>query len=58
LELAAHAAEAEVAGAEHESADAGVNQGSGAHDAGFEGGVERGAFEPIVADLGRCLAEG
>ena len=58
MELAADAAEAEVARTKNESADAGLDQGSGAHDAGLEGGIERGAFEAIVADRGGGLAEG
>jgi hypothetical protein len=58
LEFAAYAAEAQVARAENESADAGMDQGAGAHDAGFERGIERGAFQTIVANLRRCLAQG
>jgi hypothetical protein len=58
LELAADAAEAEVAGAKDDAGDAGVDECSGAHDAGFEGAVEDGVFEAVVAEAGGGGAEG
>ena len=58
LELAADAAEAEVAGAEDDAGDAGVDESAGAHDAGFESAVENGAFQAVVAEAGGGGAEG
>lgn len=58
LELTAHAAEAEVAGTEDEAADAGVDEGAGAHGAGLEGAIKGGAFKAVVAEAAGGLAEG
>ncbi len=41
-----------------EAGDAGVEDGSGAHGAGFEGGVEGAVFEAVVAEVKAGLAEG
>ena len=38
-----------VAGAENDAGDAGMDEGTGAHGAGFEGDVEGGGGEAIVA---------
>ncbi len=58
LELAADTAKAEVAGTEDESLDAGGDECAGAHRAGFEGAVEGGGFEAVVAECEGPLAEG
>jgi len=57
-EFAADSAEAEVAAAEDEAADAGVDQRAGAHDAGFEGDVEGGIGQAVVVERTRSFAEG
>jgi hypothetical protein len=48
LEFAADASEAKVAGAENKAIDTGGDEGSGAHDAGFEGAVKGGSGEAVV----------
>ena len=58
LELAAYAAEAEVAGAEDEAAQAGVHDGAGAHDTGFERAIEIGALEAVIAKAAGGSAQG
>ena len=35
----------------NQACDAGLNHGAGAHGAGLDGDVERGACEAIIADL-------
>ena len=56
-ELGADGAEAEVAGAEDEPADPGVDERAGAHDAGLESAVDGGVLQAVVVP-GRCrLAE-
>lgn len=57
-ELGAHAAEAEVAGGEDEAIKAGVDERAGAHDARFEGDVECGAAEAVIAEGEGGGAEG
>src|SRR3984957_9310076 len=47
-----------VRGGVDEAGDAGVEDGSGTHGAGFEGGVERAIFEAIVGQVTACVAEG
>src|SRR6187431_1360474 len=51
LELGPDAAKAEIAGAEGEGLDAGVDQGAGAHDAGFQGYIDGGVVEAVVLPL-------
>lgn len=51
LKFGPDSAEAEIAGAEGEGADAGVNQGAGAHDAGFQRYVDRGVVEAVILFL-------
>ena len=58
LELTAHAAEAQVAGAEDEALDARGHQRSGTHHAGFQRAVQGGAGEAVVAQPRRRLADG
>jgi hypothetical protein len=47
-----------VRGTEDEGGDAGQDDGSGAHGAGFLGDVERGIHEPPVPQGGRGLSDG
>lgn len=56
-ELAAYPAEAQVARAEDQAANAGGDEGAGAHDAGFERNVECGVFKPVIPGGGGSLAE-
>jgi hypothetical protein len=58
LELTAHAAESQVAGAEDEALDAGGDQRSGTHHARFQRAVQGGAREAVVAQSRRRLANG
>ncbi len=57
LEFGADAAEAEVAVGEYQGLYAGVDDGAGAHDAGFEGDVEGGVVEAVVLEGGGGGAE-
>jgi hypothetical protein len=50
LELAARAAEAQIASAKNKAREAGGDRSAGAHDAGFDGGVERRVLQTIVPD--------
>ena len=47
-----------VVGGVDEAGDAGVEDGSGAHGAGFEGDVEGAAGEPVVRERKAGLTEG
>ncbi len=47
-----------VGGGVDEAGDAGVEDGSGAHGAGFECGVESAVFEPVVFERQAGFAEG
>ena len=47
-----------VAGTENDAGDAGMDEGTGAHGAGFEGDVEGGGGEAIVAEALAGGAEG
>ncbi len=58
VEMRIDGAEAGVGGSVNKAGDAGVDDGSGAHHAGFDGGVERGAGQAIVLQLFRGLADG
>jgi hypothetical protein len=51
LEFRSYATEAEVASAEDESSNAGMNQGSGAHDAGLQSYINRGVLQAVVAPV-------
>lgn len=57
LELGPDATEAEVAIGEDEGFDAGVDDGAGAHDAGFESDVEGRVVEAVVLAGGGGGAE-
>ncbi len=57
LELGADAAETEIAVGENQGLYAGVDDGAGAHDAGFEGDVEGGVVEAVVLEGGGGGAE-
>jgi hypothetical protein len=57
-EFTAHAAEAEVARAEDETADARRDQSASAHDAGFESAVQGGLIEAVVADAAGRFSQG
>jgi hypothetical protein len=46
-----------VGGSVDEATDAGVQDGSGAHGAGFEGGVESAVFEAVVGEGATGFAE-
>lgn len=52
MELGADAAEAEIPVGEDQGFYAGVDDGAGAHDAGFEGDVEGGVVETVVLQRG------
>ncbi len=58
MELAADAAEAQVAGAENQAGDARGHQRAGTHHAGLQRAVERGAFQAVIAGGSGGLAEG
>jgi hypothetical protein len=58
VEDAAAGATLGVAGAVHDAGDAGMNKCAGAHGAGFEGDVEGGGGEAIVAEALAGGAEG
>src|SRR5882724_7684874 len=47
-----------VGGGVDEATDAGVEDGSGAHGAGLEGGVEGAVFEAVVVERAAGFAEG
>lgn len=57
LEFGADTAEAEIPGGEDKGADAGMDKRAGAHDAGFEGGVEGSVLEAVVAEIAGGGAE-
>ncbi len=57
MELGADAAETEIAVGENQGLYAGVDDGAGAHDAGFEGDVEGGVVEAVVLEGGGGGAE-
>ena len=48
LEFGPYAAESEITGTENKRVNAGVNQGAGAHDAGFQRHVDGGVVEAVV----------
>ena len=56
-ELASHASETQIARAEHQPGNTGVYQRSGAHHAGLQSDVQRGACQAVIAERGRTLAE-
>jgi len=58
LEDAAAGTALGIAGAVHDAGDAGVDQGAGAHGAGFEGDVEGGTGESVVAGALAGVAKG
>lgn len=51
LEFGPYAAESEITGAENKRVNAGVNQGAGAHDAGFQCHVDGGVVETVVPQV-------
>jgi hypothetical protein len=57
LEAGAHGAAFGIVGAVHQARDTGLDHRSGAHGAGFDGDVERGAEQAIISDGARGGAQ-
>jgi len=57
LKLAANSAEAEIARTEHQAGYTRGHQCSCAHDAGLQGRVHCGAFQPVIAGRGGPFAQ-